>query len=743
MYLKSLEVSGFKSFAKKTELLFASPITGIVGPNGSGKSNVAEAFRFVLGEQSLKSMRGKRGEDLIWNGTRELARQNLARVKVAFDNPRRVLDMDFDEVTLERIVHRDGVNEYFINSSQVRLKDVMELLAKAHIGSSGHHIISQGEADRVLSSTPRERREIIEDALGLKLYQWKRIESEKKLEKTRENMKSVESLRRELAPHLKYLSKQVEKLQKAEVMREELKALYLTYFAREDMYLKSEKAKIVRDRHEPSEKLKALEIELAQAKEKIAHAKASDEKSSELVSLEGQMRKAREEKDAVLRQSSRLEGMIEGESRRLAEVKKEAEREEDRMVRLSEIRTLEGEISALESEIESSTPRVLYEKVRGIVSGFITRHRSVVDESAFQKIQKDIERMNGERGYFEEKIKTLGEEEAKLAEAYQMLRSAIEQEKDSNRDAEKAVFRIMAEEETLRRRLSEIASREHSLGIEDEAFKRELQEAVPLAGRAVLDFHTLAATLPEEMRPLQEDRRRQIEKMKVRLEDAGLSSGDDLLKEYREASERDAFLAKELEDLEKSAVDLERLIVELSEKLDIEFKNGIQKVNIAFNSFFGLMFGGGEASLFLVREEKRKKKASDELEGIEPEEENENTPEGLDVTVSLPRKKTKGLTMLSGGERALTSIALLFAISQVNPPPFIILDETDAALDEANSRKYGDMIESLSKYSQLILITHNRETMSRAGTIFGVTMGADGASRLLSIQFEEAVKVAK
>ncbi len=118
-------------------------------------------------------------------------------------------------------------------------------------------------------------------------------------------------------------------------------------------------------------------------------------------------------------------------------------------------------------------------------------------------------------------------------------------------------------------------------------------------------------------------------------------------------------------------------------------------------------------------------------------------PEGLDVSVSLPRKKVKGLMMLSGGERALTSIALLFAVSQVNPPPFIILDETDAALDEANSKKYGDMIENLSKHSQLILITHNRETMSRAGVLYGVTMGSDGASRLLSIQFDEAVKVAK
>lgn len=147
---------------------------------------------------------------------------------------------------------------------------------------------------------------------------------------------------------------------------------------------------------------------------------------------------------------------------------------------------------------------------------------------------------------------------------------------------------------------------------------------------------------------------------------------------------------------------------------------------------------------------KEKKRRRSEIETIinnneegELVEEDESQEEGLDIEVNLPRKKIKGLMMLSGGERALTSIALLFAISQVNPPPFIILDETDAALDEANSKKYGDMISELSKYSQLILITHNRETMARAGIIYGVTMGNDGVSRLLSIQFDEAVQVAK
>ena len=142
MYLKSIELSGFKSFAKKSELIFNSPISAIVGPNGSGKSNVAEAFRFVLGEQSIKSLRGKKGEDLIFNGAGGESRANRGSVKVVFDNPEKTFGIDFPEVTIERVVNRDGINDYFINGSAVRLKDVIELLLKAHIGSSGHHIIS-------------------------------------------------------------------------------------------------------------------------------------------------------------------------------------------------------------------------------------------------------------------------------------------------------------------------------------------------------------------------------------------------------------------------------------------------------------------------------------------------------------------------------------------------------------------------------------------------------------------------
>ena len=220
-------------------------------------------------------------------------------------------------------------------------------------------------------------------------------------------------------------------------------------------------------------------------------------------------------------------------------------------------------------------------------------------------------------------------------------------------------------------------------------------------------------------------------------------------RKYDEVLARDGYLEKELLDLATSADSLEQVMSELRQRISDEFKAGVKKINSEFQKFFEILFGGGSASLSLVIPEKRRSRldlaSSDDLAplGEAMEDSDEPTEEGIEIIVSLPRKKIKGLAMLSGGERALTSIALLFAMSQVNPPPFMILDETDAALDEANSRKYGDMIENLSQFSQLILITHNRETMSRAGVLYGVTMGSDSVSRLISLKLTEAEQYAK
>ncbi|MEK7184611.1 MAG: AAA family ATPase [Patescibacteria group bacterium] len=744
MYLKSLEISGFKSFAKKATLNFASPISSIVGPNGSGKSNVAEAFRFVLGEQSIKSMRGKRGEDLIFNGGGEGgARVNRASVKVIFDNSttmsKRMLNIDFDEVTLERVVHRDNTNEYFINGSPSRLKDIVELLVGAHIGASGHHIISQGEADRILNANIKERREMIEDALGLKIYQYKKTESKRKLEKTLENMKSVDSLRREIAPHLKFLKKQVEKVEKVQEMREELRKLYKEYFKREETYLKIEKDRIHSIKKPLTEELNQLDTEIKEARRILEQSKNRDAKSDELISIESNLHKIREGLDTIVRELGNIEGEISASQRTIDKEKQKQTKDEFKTIYLKDVEEVVKKANILETISE----------IKELLFGFISSHRNKVNSVLIIETEKEVSILQNKKSECEKSLKKLNEEENIKTLEYNTLRQKIEIEKDSNRDAEKNVFRIIARQNEVRGVLNGIKTSEDKLTLEEESFRRELNEAYTLVGREAVDYKEMIVI--EEARALQHDRGRAIDKIKIRIEDSGAGNGGDIMKEYKEVEERDIFLAKELADLENSKQSLDTLILDLDARIDVEFKEGILKINAQFQNYFSLMFGGGNAGLTIVREKKRKKRSdtdmpsliSNEDMGIEDMENDIEGEEGIEINVSLPRKKVKGLMMLSGGERALTSIALLFAISQVNPPPFIILDETDAALDEANSRKYGDMVSNLSKYSQLILITHNRETMSRAGVIYGVTMGGDGISKLLSIQFEQAVQVAK
>lgn len=763
MHLKSLEITGFKSFAKKTQLDFKTPITAIVGPNGSGKSNVAEAFRFVLGEQSIKSLRGKKTEDLIFNGTEEMGRGNRASVKVTFDNSRRLLNIDFDEVVLERVIYRDSSSEYLINGSQVRLKDIIELLAGAHIGSSGHHIISQGEADKILNASLKERREMIEDALGLKIYQYKKQESERKLERTEENIKQVESLRREIAPHLKFLKKQVEKIEKALEMKELLKTLYRDYLKREDTYLKETKKRLVAEAREPQVRLEKLKQELAHANEVLARSAHKDKKSEELVALESELKKLREVKENLSREIGRFEGEIESLKRIAKKQQELKEAEGSELVPLSGVIELE---TSIESEIKAALlgdPEALKRaltKVKELLRSFIEKHKKQGNKQTVET-EAEIKELEAKRGGLLSQIGGHESREKQIMSDYARLKQEIEAEKDSSRDAEKAVFRIRAEQNEAETTLNLIRAKETTLHVEEGNFRRELEEGAVLIGRQVLDFESAMLTdengqpvsiesVLSETREAQDERRRAIEKIKIRLEDAGAGGGEEVMKEFKEASERDQFLERELADLDKSAESLTTLIKDLEMRLDVEFKEGVKKINAEFQNFFTLMFGGGHASLEVVKEARRRKADTDlaslmeaEMAEVGAEPETDEGQEGIDIQVSLPRKKIKGLVMLSGGERALTSIALLFAVSQVNPPPFIVLDETDAALDEANSRKYGDMIANLAKYSQLILITHNRETMSRAGVLYGVTMGSGGVSKLLSIQFEEAVAVAK
>jgi chromosome segregation ATPase len=752
MRLKSILLVGFKSFGKKSLITFNTPITAIVGPNGSGKSNIVEAIRFVLGEQSMKSLRGKGGVDLIFKGSRLSPSSSRALVSITFDNSDKIftfsnsgtgVSLDYNEIIISREVFADGSNKYSINQTEVRLKDIVDLLSSVNIGSSGHHIISQGEADRILNASNKERRSMIEDALGLRVYQYRIKESEKRLEKTLINMKEVQSLRREIAPHLSFLKKQVSIIEKSEQMRQELKELYRTYLSKEATYVKHESGRLSKEHL----LLKEKENNLSQKIDELQKDKDLNQKenifTTEIKEHQLKLSGLTESKNELLRNLGRIEGMIEGleeRFRKQAESKKTVIRESDWQDFIS---LIDGQIDqALKMDNLEGVIDCL-KNLKNKITEFYNHSDnnptfSLEDDDSYKEMISKKEELIFEKKRIESEIE--GEES--------IINSKKEEERQSleaYRDSEKNLYELLRQKTEVTSALSALSYEEERLASIKSAFDMELTEAGVLIGREIVSFAE-KEDHEEVNRPEQEALRKKIERIKIKIEDTGGGSGEDVVREYKETVERDEFLGSELEDLNKSIKDCNVLIAELKEKLDTEFKQGVENINTQFQNFFALMFGGGGAFLSVTMEHKKPKKDDLLIEQDAPEEDEESEigfERGIEINVNLPHKKVRDLHMLSGGERSLTSIALLFAISQVNPPPFLVLDETDAALDEANSKKYGNMLENLSDYSQLIVVTHNRETMTRAEVLYGVTMSAEGVSKLLSIKFEEATGYAK
>ncbi len=726
MYLKKLEISGFKSFAKNTTLEFPSRVTGIVGPNGSGKSNIKEAIQWVLGEQSMKSLRAKLGEDLIWNGSAQVPRMGKASVTLFFDNKDGRIPIDFEEVSIARKIFRDGLNEYYLNGSQVRLKDVVELMARMGLGESKHNIIGQGEVDRILLATIKDRRAMLEEALGLRVYQLKKNETERKLTATENNMQQVQALVREIAPHLRFLRTQAQKAQARESVESELKQLQVIYFSKEKREIDESASKLVAQSAPLLEKRIDVKQEIERLSQNVREAEkafANDEssKSGEEKQLIGYEAKRRE----LEREIGRLEGRLEVEKERLAhpairvvdsryiqESIREYMAEVRRMITENSIESIRAHLHTLVQNLEVLT--------KEIQQGSVEEKPHATQSAVAQELEKTIQSLQEELAVVTQEVEKLELIQVQMREKHKVFQLKIREldlllraKQDEDRDITVGLERFRFDEERIK--IRELVLRRE---MEENGFNYENVAHVSVQG-----YETIA----------NEEIRRKIERLKGKLEEIG---GIDVsvIKEFSETETRHEFLTKELEDLEQASRSLKELVKELDDRIRHDFKEGFSKIKEEFQHLFRIIFGGGKASLQILEAKKRKEKEPTDM----VEEEETEAEEGVDIAVELPGKRIKGLAMLSGGERALTSIALLFAITAVNPPPFLILDETDAALDEANSQRYGAIIKELAKKTQLLIVTHNRETMKSAGVLYGVTMGDEGVSKLLSLKFEEA-----
>jgi chromosome segregation protein len=744
MRLSHIVLQGFKSFAKKTTIDVTEQVTGVVGPNGSGKSNIAEAIRFVLGEQSMKSLRGKIGADVIFKGSEHLSPMSRASVTMVIDNKDKsdisssasedlAPFLVYDELTLSRVIYADGTSDYLLNDAKIRLKDVQELLSFAGIGGSAHTIINQGEADKILLASPKDRKEALLDALGLRVYHMRLHESKRKLERVKVNVHEVELLRLEIKPHLSLLERQVKKIESQDEERNNLHRLLVAYLTREEHELTLLDERI---KEQGTSATLILITESITKELKMLKAKTYDTESlskEEKQTLLAELRALKERKDQITKTLGRLEA-------EKVYLEKELAREiEKKVITLSpevfsETRnSLTLGLTALKVALEKENIKEAAahtEEVTTIAHIFFAKHDLSNDTVHKERTNNELSEVLATLSLHEDKELVLIKDITSLEGAIEQIDTKAQSHISSRHEEEK---KVMLLESKLRELDSTILLRrqeEGELTLRKQHFDALLEEGIVIVGRAVLEYKS---TSPEEKYKdtPKHDLMRAIERSKLRIEEAGVPNKEEVITEYKTTKERDEYLAKELTDIKESEEKLLLLIDDLTTSLREKFDGGVVQISKIFGDFFGEVFIGGKGRLALV-----------DLVKID-EEGNQILEQGVDLDVSLPNKKVKELAMFSGGERALVSIALLFAMSSITPPPFMVLDETDAPLDESNARKYGEMLKRLAKMSKLLVITHNRETMNHCDMLYGVTIGADGGSKLLSINFKQAEGLAK
>lgn len=730
MYLQKLELQGFKSFAQNTSLEFQRGISAVVGPNGSGKSNIADALRFVLGEQSMKSIRSKKGEDLIFSGSPAKSRAGMAFVALHFNNEDRAFPVEFETVVIKRTIFRDGENRYFVNEAQVLLKDLAELIAKAKLGLKGYTIINQGMGDAILDASARDRKEIIFSALGLKEFQLKRADALLKLSHTQVNLEKAEGITKEIEPHLKFLKRQAEKMQERRGIEEKLKKMEVAYAAKRMRAIQEKIDLLFPKAAENERRVADLQLAVFAATEVIEKEIGQTSDSfADTAQLENALIKEEGERNSIEREIGRIEGMIAAtkrESVRFAPVdalfiRNAMEQLHQSFAVILEEKTYQGMRAKLDNFALEFSELLKSIQTGKIISRALPPQEEVVDNSfefsAEQKRFVDLLKKSDDH------LKEIKDEIKQIQTAHGKSREHIFELKNIKREKE---TELRHAEESYKEMKAEIAR----LNTEIDIVNKEKEFLQGKEGIFLIEDDASLSFNDEEMR-------KNIERMKIRLENIDLIDNN-IGKEYEETQKRYDFLMKESEDLRQAISSFHAVVAELDSMISLRFHEAFKKINENFNAYFRLLFEGGSARLEI----------SDDAEEVAPEpaqfaSKEKRKETGVEIEVSLPRKKTAGLSVLSGGERALTSLALLFALVSTSPPPFLVLDEIDAPLDEANSMRFGKIVSELKHHTQFVIITHNRETMRQADALWGITMQEEGISKLLSLKFDTAKEMVK
>ncbi len=925
MFLKSLEILGFKSFADRTRIEFSPGISALLGPNGCGKSNVVDSIKWVVGEQSARSLRAESMEDIIFNGTETRKALNVAEVTLTISNENSSLALDAPEIAIKRRLYRSGESEYYLNGQLVKLKEIRELFWDTGIGKSAYSVMEQGRIDQILSSKPEERRYLFEEAAGITKHKVRSREAELKLERTEENVRQVQGILGEVKRSHDTLKTQSEKTLAYRSLRDEifqveldLHLLRLRGFVQDKARRDEEAADKTRARDAVKKSIDEINLSLEESldvvntmeSKLVEHQKtiyglavdrAGKEKQHKLLAERVSEAKAKIDQARLRRKGAqeRLEGLQEeaqekeGEVRSLrarileiekniasfesnitaadgrirdneaailrsekgivdleagqAEAQKELDAITDDIVRELDARlketgysakerraaeeAIDGLISTVHARLagkqalladlgrlpdyKAEDARALIEKARLDLEGtqaqvqeLRTRYEaykrttpSFIDEflspegiiTQKRAVDERIARIKDEIAALREKILGLREENRQLAERIDEYRRTLEELRGNRirmqtqgQAAEEALALLkreiavqegvlkelenevyleekrlsdaseqladldqeIAEIETKGRRLTaemeklerDIALKNSDLGKRQEDLRKKMDQLGRFQAELERIHLTLAQTDTEirnikdnfreaysrelvefeermfEIRVPVQDLRDKLQDRRTKLKDLG-SVNLMAPEEYAEVKERYDFLSGQLADLEKAREDLKRITEEIRTESAELFLDTYNKIKKNFHNMFRRLFGGGRGELRLV----------------DPDHVLES---GIEIYAQPPGKKLEAISLLSGGEKSLTAIALLFATYMVRPSPFCFLDEIDAALDEANVIRFVNLLREFGRISQFIVITHNKKTVVGADALLGVTMEESGVTKVIAVRLE-------
>ncbi len=909
MFLKSMDMFGFKSFADKTHIEFEPGITAIVGPNGCGKSNVVDAVKWVLGEKQAKNIRGQTMEDIIFSGTDQRKALSLAEVSLTIDNTNRILDFDSEMVTVSRRIFRDGESEYLINKSPVRLKDIDKLFMDTGIGKSAYSVLEQGKMDLILSTKAEDRRYLFEEAAGISRYKMQKKESLRKLQDTGENLNRINDILKEIEREKELKSKQADKTKeflnlKGKLSELDIKVSLIKY---RELVKKHEKnqadiEKLKKEREELAGKVSKtsaenekdekrkndLQYQLFEIEKKLGDYKVrretidlSTEKNRRLVeenvarknsvikkiderreSLERLMaeKKKSEEtalelKDKIVEDKKKLADFFETRKRKIDSIHASRDRIEDNNRKIKENeaslkklrealevvirklvdaiekrkielegsenerqevkRLIESELSQIEMDLNNAIDELklksfdrawmFLEKIRiGVLKDHIYKFESY--EDGFRSILFDKTGIHAEKESLDKRIRELvlsidemradnvlldefiQNEQRELENVNAMItrieRDIAKYENDSNwiekqvvslthqiddirkqidnfnediirtdkiiedlqreiRESEDKLIQFNEKSEALKKNINELVARRSEIesniaqrktdSRKDEEELSKIHERLGGLERngveisfkrdGIQDY--LWTEYEKKVTELSEikvnetmfnDFQTEIQDIKKKIQDLG-PINNLAIQEFRDLKKRFEYYLDQKTDIEKAREDIISVIEDINKTSVDMFMSTFNEIQKNFAEMFKRLFEGGEAFLELS-----------EMENV--------LESGIDIMVRPPGKKFKNINLLSGGERALTAIALLFATYMVKPSPFCFLDEIDAPLDEQNIQRFVKMLREFSKSTQFIIVTHNKKTMHISESIYGVTMEDPGVSKIISVKME-------